>query len=162
MKNRIGQGFDAHKLDNGTPLVIGGVSIPSDKGSRGHSDGDVLYHAIVDACFGAIAQGDLGQHFPSSDKKWKNANSRYFLEQAHSIIISKGYCIGNIDSTIILQKPKIINYVTEMRKNIAEIFSISIEDVSVKATTTDRLGFIGSEEGIAAMAVVVISEFNGN
>ena len=162
MKNRIGQGFDTHVLKVGTPLIIGGVSIPNDKGSAGHSDGDVLYHAIVDACFGALAVGDIGQHFPSSNIKWKNANSQQFMESAHSIINSKGCAIGNIDSTIILQKPKIGNYIIEMRKNISNIFSISIDDVSVKATTTDRLGFIGSEDGIAAMAIVVISESNGN
>ena len=162
MTNRIGQGFDAHKLKVGTPLVIGGVSIPNEKGSEGHSDGDVLYHAIVDACLGAIAAGDIGQHFPSSVVKWKNANSQHFMKETKSIIIAKGYSICNIDSTIILQKPKINNYITKMRKNISKIFSISINDVSVKATTTDRLGFIGSEEGIAAIAVVAISKSNGN
>ena len=160
MKNRIGQGFDVHKLKTGTPLTIGGVSIPSNKGSEGHSDGDVLYHAIVDACLGAMAQGDIGQHFPSSDNKWKNENSQIFLEKINTIIISKGYSIGNIDSTIILQKPQISSYINEMRKNIANVFSISIDDVSVKATTTDKLGFIGFEEGIAAMAHVIISQSN--
>ena len=162
MKNRIGQGFDVHKLKEGTPLIIGGVSIPNNKGSLGYSDGDVLFHAITDACLGALSQGDIGQHFPSSDDKWKNANSQQFMEHSQSLLNSKGYSIGNIDSTIILQKPQINNYITEMRKNIAQVFSIAIDDVSIKATTTDRLGFIGSEEGIAAMAIVVISEFNGN
>ena len=162
MKNRIGQGFDVHKLEAGTPLVIGGVSIPSDKGSAGHSDGDVLFHAITDACLGALAQGDIGQHFPSSDEKWKNANSQQFLKHSRSLLNSKGYSIGNIDSTIILQKPQINNYIIEIRKNIAQVLSIAIDDVSVKATTTDKLGFIGSAQGIAAMAVVIISESNGN
>ena len=162
MKVRIGQGFDVHKLKKGTPLIIGGVSIPNNKGSLGYSDGDVLFHAITDACLGALAQGDIGQHFPSSDDKWKNANSQQFMEHSQSLLNSKGYSIGNIDSTIILQKPQINNYITEMRKNIAQVFSIAIDDVSIKATTTDRLGFIGSEEGIAAMAVVIISESNGN
>ena len=162
MRNRIGQGFDVHKLEAGAPLIIGGVSIPSNKGSLGHSDGDVLFHAIADACLGALAQGDIGQYFPSSDDKWKNANSQHFLEHSLSILNSKGYSIGNIDSTIILQKPQINNYIIEMRKNIAQIFSISMDDVSVKATTTDKLGFIGSEEGIAAMTVVIISESNEN
>jgi len=160
MKNRIGQGFDAHKLKVGTPLTIGGVSIPNSKGSEGHSDGDVLYHAIVDACLGAIAQGDIGQHFPSSDNKWKNENSQIFLEKAKSVIIAKGYSINNIDSTIILQTPQINSYINKMRQNIANIFSIPIDDVSVKATTTDKLGFIGSEDGIAAMANVSISQSN--
>ncbi len=162
MKVRIGQGFDVHKLKKGTPLIIGGVSIPNNKGSLGHSDGDVLFHAITDACLGALAQGDIGQHFPSSDDKWKNANSQQFMEHSQSLLNSKGYSIGNIDSTIILQKPQINNYITEMRKNIAQVFSIAIDDVSIKATTTDRLGFIGSEEGIAAMAVIIISESNEN
>ena len=162
MVNKIGQGFDVHKLEVGTPLVIGGVSIPYDKGSIGHSDGDVLYHAIVDACLGAVAERDIGQHFPSSDSKWKNANSQQFMEKAKSIIISKGYSICNIDSTIILQKPRLTNYIIEMRKNISQIFSISIDDISVKATTTDDLGFIGSKKGIAAMAVVLISKSNAN
>ena len=158
MKSRIGQGFDVHKLKVGIPLTIGGVSIPNNKGSEGHSDGDVLYHAIVDACLGAIAKGDIGEHFPSSDNKWKNKNSQIFLEKAHALIMEKEYSINNIDSTIILQTPQINSYINEMRKNIANIFSISIDDVSVKATTTDKLGFIGSADGIAAMANVMISK----
>ena len=160
MKNRIGQGFDVHKLEFGTPLIIGGVSIPSNKGSKGHSDGDVLYHAIVDALLGSISKGDIGQHFPSSDNKWENANSQLFLEKACALINSKGYFIGNIDSTVILQEPQLNPYIAQMKKNIADILSISIDNVSVKATTTDKLGLIGSGEGIASMANVIISKSN--
>ena len=162
MKYRIGQGFDTHKLEIGTPLVIGGVSIPNNKGSVGHSDGDVLYHAIVDACLGAMAKGDIGKYFPSSDPKWKNANSQCFMEKTESIMKSNDYFICNIDSTIILQNPQIEIYINKMRKNVSEIFSIAIENISIKATTTDKLGYIGSSDGIAAMAVILISKSNGN
>ena len=160
MNSRIGQGVDVHKLDKGTPLIIGGVSIPSDKGSIGHSDGDVLYHAIVDACLGAMALGDIGQYFPSSDEKWKNMSSKHFMNEIYMLMNEKEYEICNIDSTIILQSPQINNHIKEMKKNISEIFSISINDISIKATTTDKLGFIGSGEGIAAMSIVIISKSN--
>ena len=162
MNNRIGQGIDVHKLDTGSPLMIGGVSIPSDKGSIGHSDGDVLYHAIVDACLGAMALGDIGQYFPSSDEKWKNMASKHFMLETYMLMKKKGYKICNIDSTIILQSPQINNHIIEMKKNISKIFSISINDISIKATTTDTLGFIGSGDGIAAMSIIMISNSNGN
>ncbi len=162
MNYRIGQGIDVHKLDTGSPLMIGGVSIPSDKGSIGHSDGDVLYHAIVDACLGAMALGDIGQYFPSSDEKWKNMASKHFMLETYMLMKKKGYEICNIDSTIILQSPQINNHIIEMKKNISKIFSISTNDISIKATTTDTLGFIGSENGIAAMSIIMISNSNGN
>ena len=162
MNNRIGQGVDVHKLDTGAPLMIGGVSIPNDKGSIGHSDGDVLYHAIVDACLGAMALGDIGQYFPSSDEKWKNMASKHFMLETYMLMKKKGYEICNIDSTIILQSPQINNHIIEMKKNISKIFSISINDISIKATTTDTLGFIGSGDGIAAMSIIMISNSNGN
>ena len=161
MNNRIGQGIDIHKLDSGTPLIIGGVLIPSNKGSVGHSDGDVLYHATVDACLGAMALGDIGQYFPSSDKKWKNMNSKHFMAETYILINEKGYKISNIDSTIILQEPQIHCHIKKMKKNISEIFSMSINDISIKATTTDNLGFIGMKEGIAATSIVMISKDNG-
>ena len=162
MTIRIGQGIDVHKLEKGTPLMIGGVSIPNDKGSIGHSDGDVLYHAIVDACLGAMALGDIGQYFPSSDEKWKNMASKHFMLEAYMLMKKKGYEICNIDSTIILQSPQINNHIIEMKKNISKIFSISINDISIKATTTDTLGFIGSGDGIAAMSIIMISNSNGS
>ena len=162
MKTRIGQGIDVHQLVVGTPLIIGGVSIPFPMGSKGHSDGDVLYHAIVDAILGALAQGDIGQHFPSDNERWKNVNSRIFMEHAQDLMQENGYTAVNIDATIILQTPHISSYISEMRKNIASILSISINVISIKATTTDFLGFTGIGEGIAATAVVLLSNSNGN
>ena len=158
MKNRIGQGVDVHQLLAGAPLIIGGVSIPYSKGSKGHSDGDVLYHAIVDAILGALSLGDIGLHFPSDDDRWKDVNSRKFLEQAQYLMKEKGFVAVNIDTTIIIQEPRLSSYIEKMRENIASILSISIDSVSVKATTTDHLGFTGSGEGIAAIAVALLTE----
>ena len=158
MNYRIGQGFDAHQLVEGHPLIIAGVDIPYTKGSKGHSDGDVLYHAIVDALLGALALGDIGQHFPSSDKKWKNAQSSLFVEHAVKLLQSKGHCIANIDATIILQKPYLVKYILDMKSNISTLLSIVTNNVSIKATTTDYLGFIGRSDGIAASAIVLLKE----
>ena len=157
MPTRIGNGFDVHQLEAGTPLIIGGVSIPYPKGSKGHSDGDVLFHAIVDALLGSLALGDIGMHFPSSDVRWKDTDSRNFLEYGFKQIKEKGYAVDNIDSVIILQKPPLAPYILKMRKNIAQILSTDLDQISVKATTTDTLGYIGKGEGIAAAAVVLIS-----
>ncbi|MBC8256404.1 MAG: 2-C-methyl-D-erythritol 2,4-cyclodiphosphate synthase [Candidatus Marinimicrobia bacterium] len=157
MPTRIGNGYDVHQLEAGTPLIIGGVSIPYPKGSKGHSDGDVLFHAIVDALLGSLALGDIGKHFPSNDPSWKNADSRKFLAHAFTLIKEKGYSIENVDSVIILQKPALASYILEMRNNIAKILSTELNQISIKATTTDNLGFIGKGEGIAATAVVLIS-----
>ena len=162
LKNRIGQGVDAHQLVAGTPLIIGGVSIPFPSGSKGHSDGDVLYHAIVDAILGALALGDIGQHFPSDDGRWRDAPSNKFLEHAKHLMQEKGYTAVNIDATVILQTPELRSYISEMRENIACVLSLSVDAVSVKATTTDRLGFIGSGDGIAATAVALLIKKNGN
>ena len=162
MKNRIGQGLDVHPLVDGTPLVIGGVSIPYSMGSRGHSDGDVLYHAIVDAILGALALGDIGKHFPSDDEQFKGANSKKFLKHVHSLIKEKGYIVANVDSTVILQEPKLRAYISKMQQNIASILFISNDSVSVKATTTDHLGFTKHGDGIAAIAVVLLSKIDGN
>ena len=162
MKNRIGQGIDVHQLVSGTPLIIGGVSIPYARGSEGHSDGDVLYHAIVDAILGALALGDIGQHFPSDDEQWKNAKSQKFLEHARYLMQEKGYEAVNIDATVILQEPRLSTYLSEMRDNIAHVLSISVHFVSVKATTTDHLGFIGSGECIASIAVALLEKTDGN
>ena len=162
LKNRIGQGVDVHQLVAGTPLIIGGVSIPFPNGSKGHSDGDVLYHAIVDAILGALALGDIGQHFPSADEQWRDAPSRKFLEHAKHLMHEKGYTVVNIDATVILQTPELRSYISEMRENIANFLSISVDAVSVKATTTDRLGFTGSGDGIIATAVVLLTKKNEN
>ena len=131
MTVRIGQGVDAHQLKEGTPLIIGGVSIPYSKGSKGHSDGDVLFHAIVDAILGTLALGDLGDHFPSDDKKWQNANSKLFLDHAYNLMIERGFHLGNLDATIILQQPKLISHIIEMRQNIASILHAEIDNISL-------------------------------
>ena len=156
MAVRIGQGIDAHQLEEGTPLIIGGVSIPYSKGSKGHSDGDVLFHSIVDAILGALVLGDIGEHFPSEDNRWENVNSKSFLEYTHNLMSDKGFSLGNLDATIILQQPKLISHIIEMRKNIASILHTEMDSISVKATTTDEMGFTGKGSGIAATAVVLI------
>ena len=162
MQNRIGYGIDAHQLEVGASLIIGGVSIPFFKGSKGHSDGDVLFHAIVDAILGSLALDDIGKHFPSDDARWKDANSNKFLNHAFKIMTEKGFSIENVDATIILQDPKLTSYILQMRKNIADTLSANLDQISVKATTTDKMGFIGKGEGIAATAVVLISVDNGS
>ena len=162
MQNRIGYGIDVHQLENGTPLIIGGVSISYSKGSKGHSDGDVLFHAIVDAILGSLALGDIGHHFPSDNVRWKDAESTIFLEHASTLLAEKEFGIENIDATIILQNPKLTPLILQMRKNISEILSVDLDKISVKATTTDRMGFIGKCEGIAATAVILISDNIGN
>ena len=162
MQNRIGYGIDAHQLEVGIPLIVGGVSIPFPKGSKGHSDGDVLFHAIVDAIFGSLALGDIGQHFPSDESRWENANSRKFLDHAFTLMTEKGFSIVNVDATIILQDPKLTSHILQMRKNLADILSADLDQISVKATTTDKMGFIGKGEGIAATAVVLILDNNGS
>lgn len=160
MDYRIGQGADTHQLIEATPLIIGGVSIPFHKGSKGHSDGDVLLHAIVDALLGAISQGDIGSHFPSSDEKWKGANSLIFLKHAFSLVQEKGYKIQNIDGTIILQEPHVSKFIPKMIDNIATILEADKSQISVKATTTDHLGFIGNGSGISANSIVLIRKIN--
>ena len=158
MEYRIGYGFDTHKFELGTSLIIGGVSIPFSKKSKGHSDGDVLFHSIVDAIFGSLSLGDIGQHFPSDDNIWKNEDSSIFLKHAYKLMSKSKYSIGNIDSTIILQKPKLNPYILQMRINISKILLTSLDQISIKATTTDKLGSIGKGEGIAATAVVLIKK----
>lgn len=150
---RIGHGYDVHKLVEGRKCIIGGVDIPSSLGLLGHSDADVLLHAIADAILGSVAMGDIGKLFPDTDDKWKGADSLKLLEEVVRQIDEKGYRIVNIDSTILAQTPKMAPYIVEMRKNIAKACGISVEDVSVKATTEEGLGFTGKKEGIAAHAV---------
>ena len=158
MQYRIGNGIDSHRLEKGLLLVIGGVSIPFPKGSKGHSDGDVLFHAIVDAILGSLSLGDIGKHFPSDNPHWKDADSRLFLEHACKLMDEKGYSVENIDTTIVLQEPTLSPHILQMRKNIAAVLSMDLDQISVKATTTDKMGFIGRGEGIAAAVSVLIKK----
>lgn len=156
MKFRIGHGYDVHRLVENRKLIIGGVDIPHTKGLLGHSDADVLAHAICDALLGAAALGDIGKHFPDNDNSYKNADSLILLQRVCTLIRDEGYEISNIDSTILAQAPKLRPYIDEMRKNLAEAMNLSIKDISVKATTEERLGFTGNEEGISAHALALI------
>jgi 2-C-methyl-D-erythritol 4-phosphate cytidylyltransferase / 2-C-methyl-D-erythritol 2,4-cyclodiphosphate synthase len=153
---RVGMGFDVHRLEMGEELWLGGIRIAHDKGLAGHSDADVALHAIVDALLGAIAAGDIGTHFPPSDDRWKGAASSAFVEHAAQLVIEAGYAIGNVDLTIICEAPKILPHREAMRARIAELLATPVEAVSVKATTTEMLGFIGRGEGIAAQAVATV------
>jgi len=153
---RIGYGYDVHAFAKDRKLILGGVEIPSEKGLLGHSDADVLLHAISDALLGTLALGDIGKHFPDTDPKYKNADSMKLLDEVYTKIKEKGYVLGNIDSVIALQKPKVAPYIEEMRRKIADTLSVNINQVSVKATTTEKLGFVGREEGVEATAMVLI------
>ena len=156
MPYRIGSGVDFHKLVEGRDLWIGGVKIPHHKGALGHSDADVLLHAICDAMLGALALGDIGVHFPDTDATYKNIDSKILLKRTTSLIASEGYAVINLDTTLCLQAPKIKPYVSAMQKTIADIIGITPKDVSIKATTTEELGFIGREEGLMAYATVML------
>ena len=153
---RIGQGIDFHKLVEGREFWLGGIHIPHSKGALGHSDADVLLHAICDALLGALSLGDIGQHFPDTDAAYKGIDSKVLLQRSYRLVCERGYSLVNIDSTILLQAPKIRKYVDEMREVIAGILNISVEDISIKATTTEQLSFIGREEGIVATANVLL------
>ncbi len=155
---RIGYGYDVHKLGEDRRLVLGGVDIPFDKGLVGHSDADVLIHAIIDALLGALALGDIGQLFPDTDMEYKDIDSRILLREAFKRVSDKGFSIGNIDSTICAQRPKLKDYILEMRKNLAQDLHTSLENVSVKATTEEKLGISGSEQGMTAHALVLLKE----
>ena len=155
---RVGQGFDVHRFTEGNRIILGGVSIPHDRGIDAHSDGDVLLHAICDALLGAAGLDDIGRHFPDQDELNKNRSSREFVQEIVGIIQSSELNIANLDATVILQRPKIRDYIQEMRQNIAQDLCIESSQVNVKATTTEGLGFIGREEGIAAMAVVLLKQ----
>ena len=155
---RIGSGYDVHKLVENRDLIIGGVKIPFEKGLLGHSDADVLLHAISDALLGAAALGDISRHFPDNDPQFKGADSRKLLSQVLHLISEKGYCIINVDATIIAQKPKMAPHIQEMRENIAETLQIAVEQVNVKATTEEGMGFTGEGLGIAASAVCLLEE----
>ena len=153
---RIGHGYDVHRLVEGRKLIIGGVDIPYEKGLLGHSDADVLAHAIMDALLGAAALGDIGKLFPDNDPAFEGADSMKLLARVAEVLDEKGYAIGNIDATVIAQKPKLAPYIEQMRRRMAEVCGIDMEQLSVKATTEEKLGFTGSGEGIAAHAVCLI------
>ena len=154
---RVGIGFDAHPLANGRELIIGGVTIPNDTGLQGHSDGDVLVHSIIDAILGASNLGDKGTHFPSTDDAYKNISSLILLENTAILLANSDRRISNVDATILAQKPKLGAFIAEMREHISGTLSVSSDRVSIKATTTDYMGFIGREEGIACCCIVSIS-----
>jgi 2-C-methyl-D-erythritol 2,4-cyclodiphosphate synthase len=153
---RIGQGYDCHALVAGRDLIIGGVSIPHHVGLLGHSDADVLLHAIIDALFGAAALGDIGRHFPDTDARFKGADSRVLLREAGQRLAAAGYAIGNIDATIIAQQPKMAPHIPAMVANVAADLGITVGQVNIKAKTNEKLGYLGREEGIAAEAVVLL------
>ena len=158
MKLRIGYGIDFHQLVEGRDLVIGGVTIPHHKGALGHSDADVLLHAICDALLGAACLGDIGVHFPDTSSEYKNIESKILLAKTRTLIEAEGYAIGNIDASLCLEAPKIKPYVAQMQETIAGILGIGIKDVSIKATTTETMGFVGREEGLVAHAVCLIHQ----
>jgi 2-C-methyl-D-erythritol 2,4-cyclodiphosphate synthase len=155
---RIGMGYDVHKLVGGRNLILGGVNIPHHNGLLGHSDADVLLHAIMDSLLGALALGDIGYHFPDTDNKYKNISSLTLLNKVSNLIREKGYDIENIDSTIIAQKPKLLPYIKDMRINISNTLKIDIDKISVKATTEEGLGFTGTEQGIAAQSICLLTK----
>lgn len=153
---RIGQGIDVHPFDESRPLILGGVRISETGGLQGHSDADAVLHALADAMFGAMAAGDIGEHFPSDEIKWKGANSASFVIRALELVREENGTINNVDVTVIAQKPRLAPHRAAMRTSIARILGLPLDRVSVKATTTDHLGFTGREEGICAMAIVAI------
>lgn len=155
---RIGQGYDVHRLVEGRKLIIGGVEIPHEKGLDGHSDADVLIHAIMDALLGAAALGDIGVLFPDTDDAYKGADSMKLLEKVNEAILAEGYKISNIDATIIAQAPKMRPYIDQMRENIAKVLILGTDQVNVKATTEEKLGFTGRKEGISAIAVTLLEK----
>ncbi|NLW91884.1 MAG: 2-C-methyl-D-erythritol 2,4-cyclodiphosphate synthase [Syntrophomonadaceae bacterium] len=157
---RVGTGYDVHRLVEGRLLIIGGVKIPYHKGLLGHSDADVLLHAICDALLGAAAQGDIGLHFPDSDERYKDISSLVLLSKVGEILHRRDYRIGNIDSTVVAQEPRLSPYMHQMRENIAQALNITLEQVNVKATTTEGLGFEGSGEGISAQAIVLLERID--
>ncbi len=158
MSYRIGQGIDFHQLAEGRELWLGGVLIPHSKGAVGHSDADVLLHAICDAMLGALCLGDIGLHFPDTDMAYKGIDSKILLQRTYELVRSKGYGLVNIDSTLLLQAPKIKPYITQMQVAMAQILDMSVDDISIKATTTEHLSFIGREEGVVATANVLLQK----
>ncbi|MGH8120053.1 MAG: 2-C-methyl-D-erythritol 2,4-cyclodiphosphate synthase [Gammaproteobacteria bacterium] len=155
---RIGHGYDAHAFITGKPLVLGGVTIPHDKGLAAHSDGDAVIHALCDALLGAAALGDIGKYFPDTDKQFKNIDSRVLLRKVADLLAKEGYRIGNTDITVLAQAPKLAPYIDGMRKNLAEDLKTAVNNISIKATTTERMGFVGREEGIAVYTVALLEQ----
>lgn len=155
---RIGNGYDVHRLVTGRKLILGGVTIPHDKGLDGHSDADALCHAICDALLGAVGAGDIGHYFPDTDPQWKGISSLLLLEKVGKVVKEQGHQVGNIDATLIAQQPKLAPYIDRMKQNIAKALAIGPAQVNVKATTTEKLGFAGREEGIAADAVALVEK----
>ncbi|MBR2930993.1 MAG: 2-C-methyl-D-erythritol 2,4-cyclodiphosphate synthase [Clostridia bacterium] len=155
---RIGHGYDVHRLVEGRDLIIGGVKIEHEKGLLGHSDADVLLHAVMDALLGACAMGDIGRHFPDSSDEWLGASSMHLLSLVHERLLNAGYTVVNVDATLVMQRPKVAPYIEKMRKNIAFALGIDVDSVNVKATTEERLGFTGSEEGVSAHAVALVEK----
>jgi len=153
---RVGHGYDVHPLVSGRDLILGGVKIPHDKGLHGHSDADVLIHAICDACLGAAGLGDIGRHFPDTDAQYKNIDSRKLLRQVKDELTKLGWKIANVDSTIVAQAPRVAPHLPQMIRNVSADLGIAVDNVNIKATTTEKLGFAGREEGIAAHAVVLL------
>ena len=158
MKIRVGFGLDVHQLTEGRKMVVGGIEVPHTKGPLGHSDGDTLIHAICDALLGAANMRDIGYHFPDTSATYENIDSKILLKKTVGLIADKGYTIGNIDSTICLQRPKIKDFIPKIQQCLAEVCGISVDDISIKATTTEKLGFEGREEGMSAYAVVLIQK----
>jgi len=157
MDFRVGNGYDVHQLAEGLPLVLGGVKIPHTKGCVAHSDGDVLIHALCDALLGALSLGDIGQHFPDTSDDYKGIDSKILLARVVAMIRDKGWSVVNVDVTLLAQKPKIAPFVPRMRQALADVMGLSVDRVSVKATTTERLGFVGREEGVAAYATCLLT-----
>ncbi|MCI7091975.1 MAG: 2-C-methyl-D-erythritol 2,4-cyclodiphosphate synthase [Veillonellaceae bacterium] len=155
---RFGMGYDVHQLVENRKLIIGGVDIPYEKGLLGHSDADVLLHAISDALLGAAALGDIGKHFPDTDPRYKGADSLKLLEEVGNLLAAKGYVVGNVDATIVAQKPKMLPHIPQMRENIARVLRVDIDQINVKATTEEHLGFTGSGQGISSYAVAGIEQ----
>ena len=160
MKIKVGFGFDVHKLQDGEPLWLGGVQIPSDKGAIGHSDADVLIHAICDALLGSVNLRDIGFQFPNTNPAYKGISSLRLLEKVSRMVYESGYSVNNIDSTVCLEEPKLSPHIEQMKKKLASCTGISEDDISIKATTTEKLGFTGREEGIAAYAVVLVKKIS--
>lgn len=155
---RIGQGFDVHKFEGGRPLILGGVTIPHDKGLAGHSDADVLLHTITDAALGAIGERDIGHHFPDTDSAFKDADSAVLLEKVWELVTERGYKLGNIDCTILAERPKMAPHMEAIQQRVAELLKADVSQVNIKATTTEKLGFVGRKEGIASMAVILLQK----
>lgn len=156
--HRIGHGYDTHSFELDTPLVLGGVVIPYEKGLKAHSDGDVIIHALCDALLGAAALGDIGQHFPDTDARYRNCDSRFFLREVAHKILAKEFQINNVDITVLAQAPKLLTFIPQMKDNLATDLAIAVDQINIKATTTENMGFVGRKEGIACYATALLRQ----